>query len=59
MKMKISNSIYTPKNLENLSSEIKKLLAEKKDSKKNSIFSFSKKILNTKDDKKWPMKSGF
>ena len=52
MKMKISNSIYTPKNLENLSSEIKKLLAEKKKSKKNSIFSFSKKILNKKDDKK-------
>lgn len=44
MKMKISNSIYTPKNLENLSSEIKKLLAEKKRVKKTLFLIFQKKF---------------
>ncbi|OCL83194.1 hypothetical protein [Arcobacter porcinus] len=44
--MKITNSIYIPKNLEELAKQIKKSLEEKK--KEGKIISFSRKIFNKK-----------
>ncbi|OCL87610.1 hypothetical protein AAX26_00698 [Aliarcobacter thereius] len=44
--MKITNSIYRPKNLEELAKHIKKSLDEKK--KESKIIRLSKKIFNKK-----------